>query len=109
MLVIDYIKRKNAIIFKHTDMVLVPEDQIEECEQKLLSMEKDMMACPYCVVYFDYNTGECGGCPMARVGNDCEEGSTYRNIDDKYDSLVLDTQPWYEELRDLIDEYNSEL
>ncbi len=104
-----YIRKKNEILKKHTGMVLVPEDQITECEAKPLSMRDDMSACPYCLAY--ENVGDCTGCPMYEANNGCLASytSTYecmvRNLNFK--SLISDNHPWHLELRELIHDFNK--
>jgi hypothetical protein len=112
MTVVDYIKKKNEILHKHTDVILVPEDQIEECEQYPLSMVADSRACPYCKVYFgDSYLTRCDKCPMNVVGNNCKnETSTYSQIVPLRSTSITGTKtPWYKELKKLIDQYNKEL
>ena len=78
MSVVELIQRKNKIIFDDLGVVLVPEDQIQECPKHKLSLETSTSACPYCHVY-NVGMGDCEGCPMAEAGNYCEaaEGSTW--------------------------------
>ena len=109
---IEYIKRKNAMIFKHTGVTLVPPDQIEDCEQKPLSIEGDAYACPYCKAYY-LPTGNCEGCPMAKAGNECDisDNNTYNQVRDAVitSRIISKAAPWHDELKELIEQYNREL
>lgn len=112
----EYIEKKNSIIEKYTGIVLVPEDQIIDLpvEQvgKLSIHNGDEPACPYCIVY---GAGTCKDCPMHEAGNGCTDGShsTYRKVldtcDEYVDGLAEFDAPWYDELDELIEEYNNEL
>ena len=113
MTVREYTERKNELIKKYTEMVLVPEDQIVDMElpeDKMLSMDNDGNACPYCLVFSDSDNG-CPGCPMSEAGNCCSNnGSTYANIL-KYTedvAIVNEGMPWYEELYSLVIQFNKE-
>ena len=114
MLVSEFIKRKNEIIYKHTGLILVPKDQIEECAQFPLRVDaNDGSACPYCRAFY-HKEGMCCNCPMYKAGNYCDgENSSYRSIvmlgEDRLFSLVYPTQPFHEQLKDLINQYNEEL
>lgn len=113
MTVTDYITRKNEIIEKHTGIVLVPADQVENIEigSTRLSMQADPEACPYCAKFYvhDYNE-RCAGCPMHNAYNSCfKAGSTYTQITDKYSAIVAEVNPWFDELAQLVKEYNDDL
>ena len=112
MTVTEFIRKKNEILYKHLEVVLVPEDQIEECEQGTLSCACDAQACPYCAAYY-FN---CENCPMFKKGNICNEASTYGIVLNKARQVtgtranITDPEcPWSQELRDLIEQYNAEL
>ena len=106
MSVVEFIKRKNELIKKHTGMVLVPEDQIEECEKRYLSTFDDEKACPYCQVYSDFYN--CTGCPMSKADNCCmgNGNSTYLKIVRPHGSIVRNPD-WHNELYLLTEEYNA--
>jgi hypothetical protein len=113
MTVTEYIKQKNAILFKHTGVVLVPEDQIEECEQFPLSINHgDSQACPYCTAYGarGFRLAKCTECPMGKVDNICNVsfGNTYSKVL-KTGNITSPRTPWHNELKQLIGQYNSEL
>ncbi len=116
MTVREYIERKNELIKKYTGMILVPEDQIIDMElpkDETLSINDDRSACPYCFFYFDYY--DCSECPMSKAGNCClNKGSTYQNItrdverNIKPRSITDKGASWYEELCELIEQFNEE-
>jgi len=115
---VEYMVEKNAILYKHTKIILVPENQIKEIpdsdktHQKFLTILSDLDACPYCL-YYKYE--QCSKCPMALAGNICGPGnSTYSHILNYINpyhskSIVNTVNPWYDELYDLIRKYNREL
>ena len=70
MTVVEFLRKKNEIIKKHTGLILVPEAQIVEVAKVPLSMNEDINACPYCKIWF---SEDCIGCPMAANNNDCYE------------------------------------
>ena len=107
MTVSEYIRRKNEMIFKHTGIVLVPEDQIEECEQSELDICADSWACPYCTIYI----ANCGECPMGKAGNVCNisPNNTYAKVMATVPNITSSSAPWHSELEQLIKQYNSEL
>ena len=108
MTIVEYIKRKNQIIFDETGLVLVPEDQIVEVELfNQLSIDSDATACPYCQIYMKVC---CYGCPMAIAGNRCgdrfNDSSMYPKVIKKIGdcSLVSSFAP---QLLNLINEFNQ--
>lgn len=113
MTVVEFITRKNKIIFDKLGVILVPEDQIIECEQIKLDICNASYACPYCHIYaFNF---ECRGCPMANAGNACSDShSSWRAFYDKANKAKKITRigHWYIEQPELValyDQYNSEL
>lgn len=112
MLVSEFIRKKNEILFKHTGLILVPEAQIKECKKVHLDMGDryaDSDICPYCKVF----ASTCLKCPMAKADNRCgASDSTYRELrrHDKCNySICSESTPWYDELKKLVDTYNREL
>ncbi len=85
MKVVDYIRRKNAILFDITGIQLVPDSQIIDIPAEdvgILSVTNDSSCCPYCKVFLPKSPFlDCEGCPMYEQGNDCYNvDSTYRRI-----------------------------
>jgi hypothetical protein len=113
MLVAEYIKRKNDIVFAKTGIILVPEDQVEEVKQFPLSMDSDARACPYCLAFYFQDT-LCEGCPMDKANNNCEASfhtkSTYEKVKGVlHGEQIVNTYGIKDELFDLIYQYNKEL
>ena len=119
MTVTEYIKRKNKIIFDEIGVTLVPESQIEECEQWGLNMHSDAAICPYCLVY-DQDGGDnsCNGCPMFDAGNDCNAedwDSTWRDVckelkmEDGGTYYIFNYPNFHQKLENLVNQYNEEL
>ena len=104
MTVTEYIHRKNAIIEEVTSKILVPDDQIVECEQVPLKMNSDSTACPYCAIYIIPNR-ECKGCPMFEI----ESCPTYNSIIEHINGSLVAHPVIGDKLEELINEYNSEL
>lgn len=102
MTTVEFINKKNKILFDLTGIMLVPEDQIQECEQKELFSCNDVYCCPYCQVYYNYN---CKGCPMHKAGNGCEDGSTYDQVFYRLDASICSIR----EIKELVEQYNIEL
>lgn len=110
MKVSEFIRKKNEILRKTIgiDFDLVPEDQIEECEQFVLSLN---FSCPYCKAYKE----SCSKCPMDIANNNCvDKNSTW----DEYGIYCScnnvfthnhPASPAYESMKNLIDKYNKEL
>ncbi len=111
MLVSEFIRQKNKIIFDKLGVILVPEKQIAECEQFKLSFDSSNKACPYCLAY----TSICENCPMAKAGNDCyyEESTWKIFVDAIYTQTnIIWISDWYKaqpELVELYEQYNAEL
>lgn len=105
MTVTEYIKAKNKIIFDATGMILVPDDQIQECVQLPLDMAYDGNACPYCKA-FQY----CTNCPMYINKKSCP---TYFEVVDHIGHSLVSSTTKNEKiaipLRKLIEQYNKEL
>ena len=75
MLVIEFIARKNKIIFDACGVTLVPQEQIKEIPKNKLGTSGDSDACPYCREFLIL---KCVGCPMMEAGNHCgDDGSTW--------------------------------
>jgi hypothetical protein len=115
MTVVEFLKQKNLIIREvlGIDFDLVPEDQLEERERRLLFTTSDGAMCPYCVVYFGPNSAIellCIQCPMHKAGNNCNlsPNSTYRRIT-KIVGYITTYKPIMVELVPLIRQYNKEL
>lgn len=113
MTVIEYIRAKNELLHKHTGVTLVPEDQIQDCPVKRLSIATDATACPYCMAYDEHLNDNCAKCPMQLAGNGCSECHNENSTNSTYNILAKDTaitacdEPWYDELADLINEFNK--
>lgn len=126
MTIKEYLIAKNAIIFKYTNVVLVPENQIIDMKPIPLIDQSgnDMGICPYCIEFYDLDKpNTCNGCPMFDANNGClskhnprVSESTYSQVaslsgiggiwnhpDDETKAL------WYEELKTLLIQYNEEL
>ena len=104
MTIREYIERKNALTFKQTGIILVPDDQIIDMEPMRLNFKnRDSGACPYCIEWIN-SPNNCDGCPMKEAGNECAvEGDTYDQIVESLgDSLIYGL----EGLEELIEEYN---
>ena len=108
MSVVQYINEKNKILEKYTGEVLVPKAQVMECEAKPLSLYDDMSACPYCAAYYG---NMCKSCPMEIASNGClaSKESTYERLILRAEghSLVVKSNPWSEELKELIHKFNE--
>ena len=118
MTAIEFIRRKNKITQLGLDIVLVPEDQIEEVKFMPLMYDVDDIEvdlstniCPYCRVHHkaldEYNP--CSGCPMDTAGNRCTGNggnSTYSIVDSNWMDNATEEDAY--ELKALIDEYNEE-
>lgn len=106
MTVIEYINRKNTILFNKTGIQLIPDDQIVECKQVRLTkttFASDM--CPYCKVYID-----CMECPMKLAGNQCGTVTdTWSIMLRIYEGLATNSFVDDIELVELVDQYNREL
>lgn len=112
MTVVDYIEKKNAILEKHTGLILVPKGQIQEVEfSGELSLFVDMGACPYCSTFYGKDGIEtCKDCPMYKANNTCFDGeSTYSIMSDASveGTIVHEDNAWYGELVDLVKEFND--
>lgn len=108
MTVVEYIRRKNAIIEKACGVTLVPEDQIAELPRSRLSMDTDAEACPYCVEYLLAN---CKGCPMQEAENMCggDDDNTYDEVTYKIGFFTEEESPIYDDLSALVNQFNEEL
>lgn len=99
-----YMKKKNKLIQKHfnTDLELVPEDQIEECEKHFLKVSISKAACLYCQIYW---YPACKDCPMDKAGNGC-----IRQLNSTYDQYILlkpnNNKEYMAALAKLINKYN---
>lgn len=113
MLVSEYLRKKNALVLKATGVILVPEDQIEECKQQPLHAVSDASVCPYCAIYHDPD-GNCAKCPMEKAGNSCiaftRSQPSYRAVKEAMYKLCnyqgIQDVPG---VRTLVDQYNKEL
>ena len=128
MTVIEYIKRKNKIIFDVTGVTLVPESQIVEVvtdnDLGLSYNDRDLVlilgdVCPYCQTFYvqDNTTdercfadnNEYSECPMSIAGNKCREreDSTWWKASEiwRVDASIPDI----EKLESLVKEYNNTL
>ena len=112
---VEFIKRKNAIVFSVTGEVLVPESQIEnvgntkKMNGPLASLREipdtTMLhagICPYCKVFND-----CDGCPMYEAENWCNGSTpnTWKIANKKW--MELSTKSDQTKLLNLINEYNA--
>ena len=74
---LDYMKKKNKILFDITGKWLIPKDQLMNVEARKLGY-KDSDICPYCLLYLEDG---CKECPMCKAGNRCVfYSSTYGKI-----------------------------
>lgn len=109
MRVVDYIRKKNALVFKATGLVLVPEEQIVEVEKWKLKVGSDATICPYCMVYF---RDDCKGCPMFEAGNKCIDDchNTYSTVISKLKyTLELHYIATVPGMVELVERFNKEL
>ncbi len=82
MKVIDFLKKKNKLVFKATGIVLIPEDQLIDLVPRRLDFRTDATICPYCVEFID---DICDDCPMSKASNKCTEfGGDDGTNDDSY-------------------------
>lgn len=113
MTVKQYIEEKNAIVFKHTGIKLVPDSQIIDMPgyAEPLFLHTDDDTCPYCHYYYDNKFESCIGCPMHEANNDCNcSNSSYQRIIKHLNNYaIVRHQPIREELSFLITKFNSEL
>ena len=81
MTTLEYMERKNKIVFDFTGIVLIPKDQLEDVKemygiklvrQRTRSVITDADICPYCIAY-----DKCINCPMSLANNKC--GNDYAN------------------------------
>jgi len=113
MTVTEFIKRKNEIVKRVTGLTLVPDDQIEECEQIKLQQSVSFKTlgagiCPYCMVYNKDESCICNDCPMNKANNDCSEiNSTWREINPVWRNKATESD--MKELEELVKQYNKEL
>ena len=111
MTVVDFIERKNELVFEATGYTLVPSDQIVEVVKMPLNLgTSDAEICPYCALYIeeDFERDACEGCPMEKAANRCgvDTGNTYSNIQiDLGEGEGIISFPGVEALVDL---YNKE-
>ena len=117
MTVTSYMRSKNKILREHIgiDFDLVPEDQIKECTQYLLSVDDSANSCPYCLEYLE---GDCRGCPMRIAGNECDDSDDGDDTWARYiayaEEMGIDMHTFpaslaYEPMKKLIEQYNREL
>jgi len=115
MKVVDFIKAKNDIIHKHTGIWLVPYYKIIEVpKEKLDYKSNDGAMCPYCKTFNYYQRWksdtptleQCEGCPLLVVDNGCP---TWTKVVDTLGHHIHNDESIMEDLRPLIDLYNSEL
>jgi len=109
MTVSAFLREKNKILkeYLNLDFDLVPEDQIEECEQLELDMDSPS-SCPYCMVYGN----GCKNCPMEKAGNGCKNNrqSTWvKYITTCRHPHASKQSPAHKPMKELIDQYNKEL
>lgn len=113
MTVSSYIRAKNKILMECLGLGfdLVPEGQIEECEQKELSIASSINSCPYCLVFI--HDSDCTGCPMEKARNRCNTSpeNTWNkyNRSGDYNLHVYTSSPAYKPMVELINQYNREL
>ncbi len=71
MKVIDFLRKKNELIFMATGLVLIPEDQLVDLPPRQLGTRDDASICPYCLVFMNDDMGDCYSCPMNKAFNKC--------------------------------------
>jgi hypothetical protein len=105
MTAIEYIKRKNELIYKETGLILVPEHQIEEVtvvEPMKINFGSDY--CPYCIVH-----DTCITCIMYINDNRCADGeSTHSTIFNKLLERGTSIRD-IEGMEELVNQFNMEL
>jgi hypothetical protein len=77
MTALEYMKKKNKLVFKVTGKVLIPKDQLVDVEfSDEFEPEEWLNAtnCPYCNLH-----ESCETCPMALAGNQCRKMDDYGN------------------------------
>ena len=115
MTTVDFLTEKNKIVFRVTNVVLVPTGQLEEVPFRELDEIRDGCEqlndtiCPYCLEYAKPGEGSgCAGCPMAEAGNHCDYdvGDTWTSANNQWleSAEVKDHQ----ELIALCEQYNKE-
>ena len=110
----EFLKKKNAIVKRVTNLVLIPEDQIVDTPRVMLTtndhirnLHSDM--CPYCITYHDANEEDmtCANCPMSEAGNKCgdDDDDTWTAANDKWveQATSIDRMEMYQ----LTDQYNA--
>lgn len=114
MRVIDFIKKKNKLVFDETGVILVPEDQIIDLVPRKLSMHTDSSMCPYCNEFLYDDRGECYDCPMNKAFNKCtgldEAGNRQDNDSYAFSLEALDGKSVISipGMSELVDRYNAE-
>ena len=110
MTTLEYMEKKNEIIYKLTGVTLIPKDQLIEVEAKPLSTGGDDECCPYCVIYrTEHDFTDCYNCPMSKANNECDldDGSTYDQVLRKLDPS-LDGIHEIIEIIALVEEFNKQ-
>ena len=111
MSVIEFLNKKNKIVFDVTKLILIPEDQIEEVKKVKLIIDPDNKEdldslhtniCPYCIIY------KCNDCPMNMAGNCClgNMDSTWYEANSVWMDKAIKKDK--DRLSKLINEYNSQ-
>ena len=110
MTIVEYIIRKNKIIFEETGVVLVPEGQIVETPMVTspLAMTSDGDFCPYCEVFGQDMDYDCEGCPMYEADNYCNDSdSSWKEVKESLwvNSIFL-SKKLHPKLKKLVEEFN---
>ncbi len=80
MTTLEYLKKKNEIVFGVTDEILIPEDQLMEVPYHKNFKPSRLLAscnCPYCLA-----SNSCAECPMGKAGNECitDDDNSYGRV-----------------------------
>lgn len=114
---VEYLNRKNEIVFDATGVVLTPNDQIcedgEGVELEYFETAQNYLhstICPYCITRKNEDKGycDCSDCPMALAGNACSNyGSTWEIATELWrDKSTKEDQ---QKMKALVEQYNREL
>ena len=116
---INYLTRKNALVFKVTGLTLIPENQIKDITPVKLDVWEsqelsnfDMLAsdtCTYCAAYNYGKDSSCENCPMSIAGNECaatDSSDTWSKANDAWTDKA--TEEDHQALKDLALEYNKQ-
>jgi len=130
MTTIEFLKRKNKIVFDVTGVQLVPDNQLIDlpyiklssdfCEEEDgLDLSLHAKICPYCETYREkpdgtkYTRIDCTKCIMEHKGNGCFMGETDSGLDSTWNQCynLWDDDATKEDvlkLIDLVNTYNKE-